>query len=138
MAQFTRTNGDFYPVFNLDYPGYTNPGVNAIDSGYVVQPQGPKLDFMTITAASGTHFSATQANVIIETVQQLATIYIYEYTNTTSDTFAFATYPTGAWSVDGSAGANVVAAVNAALTSASVANTTTGTNAATFTTVYGA
>ena len=138
MAQFTRTNGDFYPVLNLDYPAYTNAGVNAIDSGYVVQPQGPKLDFMTITAASGTHFSATQANVIIETVQQLATIYVYEYTNTTSDTFAFATYPTGAWSVDGSAGANVVAAVNAALTNASVANTTTGTNAATFTTVYGA
>jgi hypothetical protein len=138
MAQFTRTNGDFYPVVNFDYPAYTNAGVNAIDSGYVVQPHGPKLDFMTISAASTTHFSPTQANVIIETIQQLATIYIYEYTNTTTDTFAFATYPTGAWSVDGSAGSNVVLAINNALTAASVANTTTGTNSATFTTVYGA
>jgi hypothetical protein len=27
----------------------------------------------------------------------LATIYIYEYTDTTNDTLAFAVYPVGAW-----------------------------------------
>ena len=138
MAQFTRTNGDFYPVMNLDYPAYSNPGVNALDSGYVVQPQGPKLDFFTLSAASGTGFSPTQANVIVSTVQQLATIYIYEYVDTSTDTLSFAVYPTGAWAVDNSYGANanVTAAVIAALTSASVANTVTGASSATFTTVY--
>ena len=138
MAQFTRTNGDFYPVMNLDWPAYTNPGVNALDSGYVVQPQGPKLDFFTISSASTTHFSATQANVIVETIQQLATVYMYEYTSTTTDTLAFAVYPTGAWAVDNSYGANanVTAAVISALSTAGVANTVTGANSATFTTIY--
>jgi hypothetical protein len=44
-------------------------------------------------------------------------------------------YPTGAWAVDNSLGANanIVAAVNTALTNASVANTTTGGASATFT-----
>ena len=32
MAQFTRANGDFYPVLRLDATGYTNPGVNAVQS----------------------------------------------------------------------------------------------------------
>lgn len=135
MAQFTRTNGDLNPVFWLDAPSYTNAGVNALTSGATVQPQGPKLDFFTISAASTTGFSTTQANIIVETVQQLATIYLYEYTDASTDTIAFAVYPTGAWAVDNSLGANanVVAAVNAALTAASVANTTTGSASATFT-----
>lgn len=142
MAQFTRTNGDYQPVVVLDAPvgnaagtaGWNN-GVNAVISGATVQPQGPKLDYFTITAASTTGFSTTQVNVIVQTVQQLATVYIYEYTDASTDTLAFAVYPTGAWAVDNSLGANanVVAAVNAALTSASVANTTTGTASATFT-----
>ena len=133
MAQFTRTHGDYQPVLHIDAAAYTVGAVNAVTSAATVQPQGPKLDYFTISAASTTGFSTTQVNVIIETIQQLATIYIYEYTDTTTDTLAVAVYPTGAWSVDGSNGANVVAAVNAALTAASVANTTTGTASATFT-----
>ena len=43
-----------------------------------------------------------------------------------------AVYPTGAWSIDGSVGANVVSAVNTALTNAGTANTTTGGSTATF------
>mgnify|MGYP003334346224 CR=1 FL=1 len=51
------------------------------------------------------------------------------------DTLAVAVYPTGAWSVTDSLGANanIVAAVNAALTAAGTANTTTGAATATFT-----
>ena len=133
MAQFTRTHGDYQPVLHIDAAAYTVGAVNAVTSGATVQPQGPKLDYFTISASGTSHFSTTQVNVIIETVQQLATVYIYEFTTATPDTLALAVYPTGAWSVDGSAGANVVAAVNAALTAASVANTTTGGATATFT-----
>ena len=135
MAQFTRTHGDYQPVLNLDAPSYTVGAVNAVTANVTVQPQGPKLDYFTILAASGTAFSTTQVNLIVQTVQQLATVYIYEYSDASTNTLAFATYPTGAWAVDNSLGANanIVAAVNAALTAASVANTTTGSSSATFT-----
>lgn len=135
MAQFTRTHGDFQPVMNYDEPTYTVGAVNAVTANETVQPQGPKLDFFTISAASGTTFSTTQVNIIFQTVQQLATIYIYEFGDASTNTLALAVYPTGAWAVDNSLGAsaNVVAAVNAALTAASVANTTTGSASVSFT-----
>lgn len=136
MTQFTRTNGDYKPVMNFDAPAYTNTGVNAVTTAATVQPQGPKLDFFTITASGSTAFSTTQVNVMIQTIQQKATIYMYEFTTAGPDTLAVAVYPVGVWAVVDAtygANANVVAAVNAALTAASVANTTTGTASATFT-----
>ena len=90
MAQFTRVNGDFLPVINYDAPDYTNSGVNAVTSGATVQPQGPKLDFFTITFTGA--LTTTQLNVAVQTIQQLATIYMYEYTDDTNDTLAIAVY----------------------------------------------
>lgn len=135
MAQFTKVNGDYQGVLHLDVPAYTNSGLNAVSTGVTVQPQGPKLDYFTIEAASTGGFSTTQVNVIVQTVQQLATVYIYEYTDAGPDTVAFAVYPTGSWAVDDSLGANanVVAAVRTALTNAGVANTVTANAFATFT-----
>jgi len=95
MAQFTRVNGDYLPLINYDAPDYTNSGVNAVTSGATVQPQGPKLDFFTVTFTGS--LTTTQLNVAVQTIQQLATIYMYEYTDTTDDTLAFAVYPVGAW-----------------------------------------
>ena len=96
MAQFTRVNGDFLPVSWLDSPSYTNPGsTSAVTSAATVQPQGPKLDFFTVTGNSSQ--LADNINAFFQTVQQLATVYIYEYTNATDDTIAIAVYPTGAW-----------------------------------------
>ncbi len=96
MAQFTRVNGDYLPLINYDTPAYTNSGVNAVTSAATVQPQGPKLDFFTITKDTGA-FTTANINTIVQTVQQLATIYIYEYTDASDDTFAMAVYPVGAW-----------------------------------------
>jgi hypothetical protein len=95
MAEFTRVNGDFKPVLNVDAADYTNTGVNAVVSAATVQPQGPKLDFFTVTADG----ALTGANVktIIDTIQQLAVVYIYEYTDALNDTLAVAVYPTGAY-----------------------------------------
>ena len=95
MAQFTRTHGDYQPVMNFDAPDYTVGAVNAVTSGATVQPQGPKLDFFTITFTGA--LTTTQLNTAVQTIQQLATIYMYEYTDTTDDTLAVAVYPTGAW-----------------------------------------
>jgi hypothetical protein len=97
MAQFTRVNGDFKQVLWLDAPSYTNTGVNAVTSAVTVQPQGPKLDFFTLTG-NGSQI-ADNIQAVFQTVEQLATIHIYEYTNATDDTLAIAVYPTGGWTV---------------------------------------
>ncbi len=121
MAQFTRVNGDFQQVLWLDAPSYTNEGsTSAIDSAVTVQPQGPKLDFFTITG-NGSQV-ADNINAVFQTVQQLATVYMYEYTNTTDDTLAVAVYPTGAWTT-----ASLDAALSNAWTSANVAVTASAT-----------
>jgi hypothetical protein len=95
MAQFTKVHGDFQPLMNYDSANYSVGALNAITSAVTVQPQGPKLDFFTITG-NGTQVLDNIATVF-QTVQQLATIHIYEYTNATDDTLAIAIYPTGAW-----------------------------------------
>jgi hypothetical protein len=96
MAQFTRVNGDFKQVLWLDAPSYTNTGVNTVSSALTVQPQGPKLDFFTIELAD-VAANGTIAQTVIQTVEQLATIHIYEFTDTGTDKLAVALYPTGAW-----------------------------------------
>lgn len=121
MAQFTKVNSDFQPVMNYDAPDYTNNGLNALTSAATVQPQGPKLDFFTVTATGA--LTGAQVLTLTQTIQQLAVIYLYEYTDTTNDTFAFAAYPTGAWTTS---------ALDAAFTAAGVTGTTT-TASATFT-----
>ena len=128
MAQFTKTNGDFLPVINLDSPAYTNSGANAVSSAATVQPQGPKLDYFTVTAASSGAFTGTQVSLIIQATQQLATVYIYEFTTAGPDTLAMAVYPVAAWTTT-----TLNAAVIAALTAGGVANTTVTTATATFT-----
>ena len=120
MAQFTRVNGDYKQVLWLDAPDYTNTGVNAVTSAVTVQPQGPKLDFFTLTG-NGSQI-ADNIQAAFQTIEQLATIHIYEYTNATDDTLAVAVYPTGAWTV-----ASLDAAFANAWTSANVAASASAT-----------
>ena len=120
MARFTRVNGEFLPVINYDSPAYTNSGVNAVTSAATVQPQGPKLDFFTVTFDGA--LTTTQLNTAIQTIQQLATIYIYEYTDTSDDTLAFAVYPVGAWTT-----ATLDTALTAAVEAVTVAASATFT-----------
>ena len=120
MAQFTRTHGDYQPVLHIDTPAYTVGAVNAVTSGAVVQPQGPKLDYFTVTATGA--LSTSQVNTLVQTIQQLATVYIYEYTDSSNDTLGVAVYPTGAWDTT---------ALDAAFTAAGVTGTTS-TDGATF------
>lgn len=122
MAQFTRVNGDFKQVLWLDAPSYTNSGVNATSSALTVQPQGPKLDFFTIELAD-VAANGTIAAQVIQTVEQLATIHIYEFTDTGTDKLAVALYPTGAWTTG-----TLTTAVDAA-----TGGTSTVTATATFT-----
>ena len=122
MAQFTRANGDFYPVLRLDADGYSNPGVNAVESGKTVQPQGPKLDFFNIQMTD-IAANTTLANISMLTIQQKAIVYIYEFTDDASDDLAIAVYPTMAWDTT-----TLAAAIDAA-----TGGTSTVTASATFT-----
>ena len=122
MAQFTRVNGDFLPLINYDSFAYTNSGVNAVSTANTVQPQGPKLEFFNIALAD-VAANTTIANTVITTVEQLATIMIYEFTDTGTDTLALAVYPVGAWTT-----ATLATAVDAA-----TGGTSTVTGTATFT-----
>lgn len=122
MAQFTRVNGDFKPLINFDTGSYTTTGVNAVTSAATVQPQGPKLDFFTVTLAD-VAANTTIASQTIQCIQQLATIYLYEFTDTGTDTLAVAVYPNGAWTT-----ATLATAVDAA-----TGGTSTVTATATFT-----
>ena len=72
--------------------------------------------------------SGTQVSLIIQATQQLATVYIYEFTTAGPDTLAMAVYPTAAWTTT-----TLNAAVIAELTAGGVGNTTTTTATATFT-----
>jgi hypothetical protein len=128
MAQFTKSNGDLLPVINFDSPAYTNSGANAVSTANTVQPQGPKLDFFTVTASGSSALTGTQVSLIIQATQQLATVYIYEFTTAGPDTLAMAVYPVAAWTTT-----TLNAAVVAALTAGGAANTTVTTATATFT-----
>lgn len=128
MAQFTKTNGDLLPVINFDSPAYTNSGANAVSTAKTVQPQGPKLDYFTVTASGSSALTGTQVSLIIQATQQLATVYIYEFTTAGPDTLAMAVYPVAAWTTT-----TLNAAVVAALTAGGAANTTVTTATATFT-----
>jgi hypothetical protein len=106
MAQFTRTSGDFQPVVVMDQgvaassPGAGwNSGINTVVSGATVNVAGPKLDFGTVTFTGNATVSGASLAIAIQTVQQQATIAVYEFTTNSSNTatLALATYPTGAW-----------------------------------------
>ena len=111
---------------HLDAPEYENSGANAIADAMSVQPQGPKLDFFTVTG-TGT-LTGTQVNLIIQATQQLATVYMYEYYNDTNDSLAMAVYPTGAWTTG-----DLDTACTAALSAGNVANSLSVSSTATFT-----
>ena len=115
MAQFTRVNGDFKPLINYDADSYTNTGVNTVTSAATVQPQGPKLAFGTITFTGIATPTGADIHTAFQTIEQLATMHIYEFTEVgaNTDTLAVAIYPVDAW--DFTNAGNLDAALTTAL-----------------------
>lgn len=115
MAIQTKVHGDLKQIANFDAREYEVGSLNAVTSGVPVQPQGPKLDFFTVTKDTGA-FTGDNVATIINTIQQLAVVYIYQYTDASNDTLAVAVYPTAAWTSS---------AIDTAVTAAGVAVTVT-------------
>ena len=96
MAYYTPANGDAQPVFALDVRN--GPvAASASTAGTPVQPQGPKLDFFSVTAnvtlASQQGVQEYVANVI-QAVQQTSTVAMYQVDGVQ---ISFGVYPTGAF-----------------------------------------
>ena len=135
MAGFTKTNGTTQPVFHMDTGNGNIGGTANIAATGSVNFQGPKLDFFSVVANGSLTTSGNvngYINNLLQAIQQTATVAMYQVSPAAPTVLNLAVYPTGAWSIDGSVGANVVAAVNTALTNAGTANTTTGGSTATF------
>lgn len=117
MAEFTKVHGDFKQVMNYDASSYSVGALNAITSAVTVQPQGPKLEFFTITGNGSQVLD--NISTVFQTVQQLATVHMYEYTNATDDTLAIAIYPVSAWTTTtlGNELANAWSAANVSVSS---------------------
>jgi hypothetical protein len=135
MAQFTRTSGDLQPVVVMDQgvaassPGAGhNSGINTVVSGASVNVAGPKLDFGTVTFTGNATVSGTSLAIAIQTIQQQATIAIYEFTTNSSNsaTLALATYPVGGIDYTNAGGldAALTAALGYAVTTAETATFT--------------
>ena len=135
MAQITRVNGDLQPVVVMDQGvNATSPGagfstgINTVVSGVTVNSAGPKLDFGTVTFTGNATVSGTSLAIAIQTIQQNATIAMYEFTTNSSNTatLALATFPTGAWNFAdaGDLDAALTTALGYAVTTAATATFT--------------
>ena len=96
MAQFTRVNGDAQPVFALDTAnGPVAPATSA--NGQPVQPQGPKLNFFSVTANANVALQSgvsEYVSAVIQAVQQTSTVAMYQVNDTQ---ISFAVYPNEAF-----------------------------------------
>ena len=104
MAFFTRTHGNAQQVFHIDTDDGSLSG--ALATSGAVNVTGPKLDFFKIIVENaGNAAQDLQAQVgtglaveaIIQNIQQIAGVYIYQVEDDTTGQISIATYPTGAY-----------------------------------------
>ena len=104
MAFFTRTHGNAQEVFHID----TNNGSlsGALAASAPVNVTGPKLDFFKVIVQNGSNANQDlQAQVgtglaveaILQNIQQIAGVYIYQVEDANAGQISVATYPTGAY-----------------------------------------
>jgi len=111
MAVLFRPNGDAQPVFALDISNGAVTG-NIATSGAgnaLVQMAGPKLDFFALVVENGSNQAIDLRNecgnvtdpgvvqTINQTIQEKATIAIYQVEGASTGQISYALYPTGAW-----------------------------------------
>ena len=145
MAVFTQTNGTTQPVFNLDVRNGSIAGTANIRFAGPVQPQGPKLDFFSLTANASLASAGNvngYINNILQAIQSGAgitdggaggTVAMYQVTPSAPAVLNIAIYPTGAYTtatlVAAAQTANATGGLNIGIPTANV------TNVATFTTI---
>lgn len=114
MAVFNPFNGDAQPVFALDIQNGSQTG-NIGSTAALVQPAGPKLDFFKVVvqnvgdtnidlrdqlgnySGGGTVFNPGLVQILLENIQQTATIAMFQVEGTDAGQISLALYPTGAY-----------------------------------------
>ena len=104
MATFTRTHGNAQEVFHIDTDNGSLSGALAASSP--VNFTGPKLDFFKIIVENASNAAQDlQAQVgtglaveaILQEIQQIAGVYIYQVEDDSTGQISVATYPTEAY-----------------------------------------
>ena len=96
MAGVVKTHSDLQPVFAFDTQNGPIAGATSL-AGLPVQPAGPKLDFFTLTANVSVNTAGNTSGYltsVVNAVQQLATIAMYQVDGTN---ISLAIFPTGAY-----------------------------------------
>lgn len=104
MAEFTRTHGNAQEVFHIDTANGSLSG--ALAASAAVNVTGPKLDFFKIIVENVSNAAQDlQAQVgtglaveaILQEIQQIAGVYIYQVEDDSTGQISVACYPTGAY-----------------------------------------
>jgi hypothetical protein len=104
MAEFTRTHGNAQEVFHIDTANGSLSG--ALATSAAVNVTGPKLDFFKIIVENASNAAQDlQAQVgtglaveaILQEIQQIAGVYIYQVEDDSTGQISVATYPTEAY-----------------------------------------
>jgi hypothetical protein len=104
MAYFTRTHGNAQQVFHIDTDLGSLSG--ALATSGAVNVTGPKLDFFKIIVENGSNAAqdlqpevgtGLAVEAIIQNIQQIAGVYIYQVEDNATGQISIATYPTGAY-----------------------------------------
>ena len=104
MAYFTRTHGNAQQVFHIDTDDGSLSG--ALATSGAVNVTGPKLDFFKIIVENTSDAAqdlqsqvgtGLAVEAIIQNIQQIAGVYIYQVEDDTTGQISIATYPTGAY-----------------------------------------
>ena len=104
MATFTRTHGNAQEVFHIDTDNGSLSG--ALASSSPVNFTGPKLDFFKVIVENVSNAAQDlQAQVgtglaveaILQEIQQIAGVYIYQVEDDSTGQISVATYPTEAY-----------------------------------------
>lgn len=111
MAYFPPANGDAQPVYALDINN--GPQEGAITSAALVQMAGPKLDFFNVVVQNGSQQNIDLQNqlgnvtsgvftpgVVVQlnqSIQNTATIAMYQVEAASAGQISYAVYPSGAY-----------------------------------------
>ena len=104
MAYFTRTHGNAQQVFHIDTDLGSLSG--ALATSGAVNVTGPKLDFFKIIVENTSDAAqdlqsqvgtGLAVEAIIQNIQQIAGVYIYQVEDNATGQISIATYPTGAY-----------------------------------------
>ena len=104
MATFTRTHGNAQEVFHIDTDNGSLSG--ALATSAAVNVTGPKLDFFKIIVENASNAAQDlQAQVgtglaveaILQEIQQIAGVYIYQVEDDSTGQISVGIYPTGAY-----------------------------------------